>query len=124
MVQCGIEGQTAAHRVAQPVSGPGGAALENLYQVSGDAKYRVASGIDRGVAAAVTGQVDGEHAEARRQLRPQVAPRGPAAGEAVEQQQRLARPGLLNGIAQAVDSLVAHAASGSSAGHAVATSRR
>ncbi len=86
VMQRGIEGQTAAHRVTQPVGGPGGAALQNFYQVSGDAKYRVASGIDRGVAAAVAGQVDGEHAAARRHLRPQAAPRGCAAGKAVEQQ--------------------------------------
>jgi len=84
VVQRGIEGQTAAHRVAEPVSGPGGAAFQHRHQISGDARYRVASGIGRGVAAAVAGQVNGEHAEAHRQPRPEVAPRRRAAGEAVK----------------------------------------
>ncbi len=124
VVERGVEGQAAAHRIAQPVRGPGGAALQERYEISGDAIYRVAIGIDRGVAAAVAGQVYGDDAEALGQPRPEAAPGGRAAGEAVQKQERLARARLVNGVTQAVDGFVAHAACCSSAGHVSATRRR
>ncbi len=119
-----VEGQAAAHGVAQPERRQGVAAGQQGQQIGGDALHGVAGGVGRGVAGPVAGQIDGQHAAAPGQGRQGRPPGGGAAGEAMEQQQRLARALFPDRVAQAVDRLVAHAAARSWASSRSATRRR
>lgn len=124
-----VKRQPPAHRVAQPVGRRRVQVAEQRRQIDRYPLHVVASHVFRRVALAVAGQIDGDYPIAAGQRAHQPLPVLRAAGEAVEQDERLAASRLDDVIAQAVDLVVAaHArsvrAANCSASSCSATARR